>query len=328
MNGWMIAGNIALLIFGFVLLVKGADWFVDSASALAERFGIPQIIIGLTIVACGTSLPETAVSLTAAVKGSADIAVGNVLGSNIANILLILGICGLVGKLPVQKNTLWIEIPFTILITVAVLLMGAFDGKIGRVDGAILVTLFVAFLVYLVISAKKGHATLLQSEENEEVKERKGIPTIFFLLVVGVVMIIGGSQFAVMASRELAQSMGLSESFIGLTVIAFGTSLPELITSVVATRKHKSDLAIGNIVGSCIFNILFVLGLTSLISPVAYAAGWTGFLTDNLVAIGAALALFAVVAFSKDKRLKKLGGGFMLLCYCGYFAYLIVKDIA
>ena len=244
--------NILLLVVGFVLLMKGADVFVDGSSSLAGKLGIPQIVIGLTIVAFGTSAPEAAISITAGIKGSAELAVSNVVGSNILNVLLILGIASVITPLAVKKNTLFIEIPFVAVITIVLLVLGMNGYSLSRFDGVILTILFLIFMGYLVyISLKK------KDEEEEEVKK---LPTWLMILYIifGGAAIVGGSQLTVNSATAIAKYFGMSDRLIGLTIVALGTSLPELITSVTAACKHNADIAIGNIVGSNIFNILFV----------------------------------------------------------------------
>lgn len=307
--------QIGLLALGFVLLVKGADWFVEGASQLAEKFGIPQLVIGLTIVAMGTSLPEAAVSVSAALKGSAEITIGNIVGSNIMNVLLILGLTALITPIAVQKTTVRYEIPFVIVVSVILVAMGSAGDNLLRLsDGLILWALMLLYLGYLLVIAKKGGGL------PEEMLEGKPMPVwkMLLLIVLGGVMIVAGSDVAVDAATELALIFGMSERLIGLTIVAFGTSLPELVTSVTAAIKGKADIAVGNIVGSNIFNILFVVGTSALITPVAYAPE---FLTDGIVCIAAAVLLWICVC--KNKRLGRVGGLLMLLGYGGYFMYLM-----
>ena len=269
--------QLALLVVGFVFLVKGADWFVEGAGKVAEKFGIPQLVIGLTIVAMGTSLPEAAVSVSAALKGSADITIGNVVGSNIMNVLVILGLTSVIRPIAVQKSTVKYEIPFVALISVFLLALGYSDHVVGRADGVILWVLFIAYLLYLFKMAKSGEYV-----PEELPDEDKPIPVwkMVLLIIVGAVMIVLGSDMAVDAASELARIFGMSERLIGLTIVAFGTSLPELVTSVTAAVRGKADIAVGNIVGSNIFNILFVVGTSALITPVVYASN---FLVDSIV---------------------------------------------
>ncbi|MBQ8794638.1 MAG: calcium/sodium antiporter, partial [Clostridia bacterium] len=246
----MLFLELLLLALGFFLLVKGADWFVEGASGIADKFGIPQLVIGLTIVAMGTSAPETAVSITAALKGNADIAVGNVVGSNILNILIILGISSVITSISVAKTTIRYEIPIMLVITFLLLAFGAMGGTICLWEGIVLLLCFALYLLYMFVMVKKGE---MQADELENAD--KPIWKMLLAGVVGLALVILGSDFTVDAATEIAKMIGLSEKFIGLTVVALGTSLPELFTSVIAARKGKADIAIGNIVGSNIFNI-------------------------------------------------------------------------
>ncbi|MBE5863517.1 MAG: calcium/sodium antiporter [Lachnospiraceae bacterium] len=309
-----LAINIGLLVLGFVLLMKGADWFVDGAASIADRLGIPQLVIGLTIVAMGTSLPEAAVSISAAMKGSAAITIGNVLGSNILNVLVILGLTSVICVIPVQKSTVRYEIPFTILVTVVMAALGLMDHVVNRLEGGILWAFMILYLLYLLKMAKNGNA----SEEEETDKKKKPIWLLILMIIVGAVMIVKGSDFTVDAASAIAASFGMEERFIGLTIVALGTSLPELVTSVTAGIKGKPDIAVGNIVGSNIFNILFVAGTTALITPVTYASN---FFIDSVAAIASAVLLFLCVV--KNHRLGRLGGFLMLIAYTGYFVYLL-----
>lgn len=305
--------ELVLLVVGFAMLIKGADIFVEGAAGIAAKFGIPQLVIGLTIVAMGTSAPEAAVSITAAFKGTADITIGNVVGSNIMNVLVILGITAAIVAVAVQQSTIRYEIPFVILVTAVLLLMGALDGKIGRIDGVILWALFIVYLTYLFLMAK-------HNKEEEEAQMDAPVWKLLLFVVIGAALIVIGADVSVDAASEIARVIGLSERFIGLTIVALGTSLPELCTSVVAAKKGNADLAIGNIVGSNIFNILFVVGTTALIIPVPFNPA---FIVDTVVAVGAVVLLWICV-FSK-KKLTRPGGAVMLLAYAGYFGYLMMK---
>lgn len=305
----MIFLQILLLVLGFAMLIKGADWFVDGASGIATKLGIPQLVVGLTIVAMGTSAPEAAVSISAALKDNAGIAIGNVVGSNILNILIILGITATIVSVAIQKSTLVIEIPFMIVITGVLVFMGS-DGMISRVEGIILWVLFIAYLVYLFILAKNG--------KEEEATEQKSIGKLLLLTAVGIVVIVVGSNFTVDSATAIARAFQISERFIGLTIVALGTSLPELVTSVTAARKGNADIAIGNIVGSNIFNILFILGTTALITPIPYEAG---FITDGIIAIATGVVLWLSVF--RKKELRRPAGIIMLVLYAAYFVYLM-----
>lgn len=309
--------QLFLLVVGFVMLVKGADWFVEGASKLAERFGIPQLVIGLTIVAMGTSLPEAAVSTSAALKGSAEITIGNVLGSNVLNIFLILGITSVISPLMVQKSTVKYEIPMVIAVSALLGLLGLTDGSVGRVDGVILLGGMVLYLLYLLRMAKKGQAAAML-EQAEHEKENDSLIKLLLLIVTGGVMIVLGSNVTVDAATALARIFGMSERLIGLTIVAFGTSLPELVTSATAAVKGKADIAVGNIVGSNLFNCLFVVGIAAVITPVVYAPG---FLIDTFVCVGAAVILWLCVL--RKQKLQRHGGAILLVCYAGYFLYLM-----
>ena len=305
--------QILLLAVGFVMLVKGADWFVDGASGIAEKFHIPQLIIGLTIVAMGTSAPEAAVSISAAIKGNADITIGNIVGSNILNILIILGLSSVITTLAVAKSTVKFEIPIMIAIT-GLLLVQGLDGTISLLDGIILVAAFIGYLTYLFVMAKRD-----PNMADAPAPQNKPLWQALLFTVSGLFLIVRGSNVAVDAASAIARLLGLSERFIGLTIVALGTSLPELFTSVAAARKGNADIAIGNIVGSNIFNILFVVGLSSLIIPVPFAAG---FIIDSGVAIAAAVLLLLCCL---GKKLVRWHGVVMLLGYGAYFAWLLMK---
>lgn len=309
-----ILWNLFMLALGFVLLVKGADWFVDGAAGIANKFKIPQLIIGLTIVAMGTSAPEAAVSISAALKGSAEITIGNIVGSNILNILIILGLTAVITPVAVAKSTIRVDIPFMLGIS-ALLLIQGLDGSVTLLDGIVLLVVFAGYLTYLVINARKNPEQL----EEEQIKNQS-IWMCLLWTAVGLVAIILGSNFSVDAASNIARILGLSERFIGLTIVALGTSLPELVTSVMAARKGNADIAIGNIVGSNIFNILFVVGLSSVIVSVPFASA---FIVDTIVAIAAGVLLW-VFSLHK-KKLIPIHGVVFLLAYAGYFAYLMLK---
>lgn len=305
---------VLLLITGFVLLIKGADWFVDGSSKIADRFGISQLVIGLTIVAMGTSLPEAAVSIASALKGNAGITIGNVVGSNIMNILVILGLTAMVRVIPVQKSTVRYEIPFMIFVTVLLAVLGLWDNRVNRLEGMVLWGFMILYLLYLLKMAKGGDS----QEEIPRMEKTGRVPKMLGMVVFGAVMIVIGSDVTVNAATELALLFRIDDRIIGLTIVAFGTSLPELVTSVAAAWKGKADIAVGNIVGSNIFNILFVVGTSALITPVEYKAD---FLADSIAAAAAAVLLLICVV--QKRRLGRLGGAVMLAGYAVYFMYLI-----
>lgn len=300
-----------MLIAGFVFLVKGADWFVEGAASIAKNLGVPQLIIGLTIVAMGTSMPEAAVSIQAALADNAGISVGNIVGSNILNILIILGITAVITNVAIQKSTLIYEIPFMTGITVLFMIFGITGAEITLIEGIVLWILFIAFLIYLFVMSKKGVV--------QETDEAKDIPLwkCILLMAIGGGLVVAGSDFAVDGATEIARFFGMSERFIGLTIVAFGTSLPELVTSVTAARKGNAGIAIGNIVGSNIFNILFVIGTTSLICAVPFEPK---FVTDAVIAVLSGILLW--IGTCRNRELRRGSGIIMLAGYALYFIYL------
>ncbi len=304
--------QVLFLAAGFFLLVKGADWFVDGAAGVAEKFGIPHLVVGLTIVAMGTSAPEAAVSITAALKGNAGITIGNIVGSNVLNVLVILGIASIIIPIAVAKSTVKVELPYMLLITFLLLILGYTGNEIVLWEGIVLWLAFIVYLGYLFYMAKKN------KEQQEEEEEDQPLWKLCLFILAGIGLIMLGSDVAVDAATSIAKTLGLSERFIGLTIVALGTSLPELVTSVSAAKKGEADIAIGNIVGSNIFNILFVVGTTALITPVVFEAK---FITDTLIS-AAAGALLWVCVF-KDRKLSRTGGILMLTGYAAYFLYLI-----
>ncbi|MDE6982750.1 MAG: calcium/sodium antiporter [Lachnospiraceae bacterium] len=301
---------LLLLSIGFVMLVKGADWFVSGASSFAQYFGIPQLVIGLTIVAMGTSAPEAAVSISAALKGSADITIGNIVGSNILNILLILGISAAITPLTVSKSTLSYEIPFMTAVTFLLFFQGK-DGEIKMLNGCVLLVFFLLYLFYLFCITKKGSVS-----HEAPVKQQK-LSHSLFAAGAGLTLIIFGSNVSVDAASGIARTLGMSERFIGLTIVALGTSLPELFTSLSAARKGNGDIAMGNIVGSNIFNILFVVGISAWITPVPFSAE---FLADTVTAAAAGILLW--ICSVRRQRLGRGSGVVMLIGYVLYFAWI------
>lgn len=304
-----------LLALGFTMLVKGSDWFVDGAAGIADKMGIPQLVIGLTIVAMGTSAPEAAVSITAALKDNAGITIGNVVGSNILNILIILGITSVIVTVAVAKSTVFIDIPFMVASTLLLLFFGYTGNEISFVEGILFWVAFIGYLAYMFVTAMKN-----KQETTGEKEDNSPFWKLLIATVIGLVLIVWGSNVSVDAATKIAQTLGMGDRFIGLTIVALGTSLPELFTSVSAAIKGKADIAIGNIVGSNIFNILFIVGTTALITPVVFEAN---FLIDTVIAIAAAILLFLCVF--KNKKLSRPAGILMLVCYCGYFAYLLAQ---
>lgn len=302
-----------LLVIGFILLIKGADFFVDGATFIANKFKIPPIVIGMTIVAIGTSLPEITISVLASFKGSNGMAIGNILGSNILNICLILGLVACFSAVPVKKQTIKIDIPSLIILETILLVLGLIGGSLSRLDGVILCVLFIGFTLYIIKSSKG------QPAEEIEAKDLKVWQVILYL-VGGCVAIKFGGDFIVDSATTIAKQFGMSDNLIGLTIVALGTSLPELVTSVVAARKGQIDLALGNVIGSDIFNILIALMLSSIVSPLTYTFEN---IVDNIVAI--LIAIFTFIFACTNKQIKRLEGVSLLLIYVVYAVYIFLR---
>lgn len=329
----MLALQIFLLILGLALLVKGADFLVDGGAGIAKKCKISPLVIGLTIVAFGTSAPELAVSVTSAVKQSTDISIGNVVGSNIVNILLILGVSALVHNLPVQKNSLILDMPVLIVAGILISVLGRCGNSIEWYDGVIMLSVFAAYMALLLVKSKKDQEKLnlettekLQEEQSEVAccngyaAMKNKLWFLFVILIAGLAMVVGGGTLLVDAATYIAKAAGVSERIIGLTIVAIGTSLPELVTSVMAAIKGETDIAVGNIIGSNIFNTLFVAAIASLFYPLAFS---TGNFIDSLVALGAAVVLFVLALFNKN-TLTKASGAIMLACFVAYYVYLFI----
>lgn len=306
--------NYLLLVVGFFLLIKGADFFVDGSSSVAKRLKVPSLIIGLTIVAMGTSAPECAVSISAALAGSNELAIANVVGSNIFNLMAIVGICALLCPMNIQKNSLLQEYPISVGAAVLLMLFGLTGMIIGRLEGILLLAVFAAFLTWMVLSALKA-----RQEAEEEYKVLPVWKCVLFI-VGGMAAIVIGADFVVDSASAIAASFGLSENLIGLTIVAFGTSLPELVTSLVAAKKNEVDMALGNVIGSNIFNILFVLGIAGTISPMTFIGENV---IDIIVLIGVS-ALVWIMAWPK-KRLGRVHGGIMTAVYAAYVVYICMR---
>ena len=316
-----IVKAIARLLVGFVFLLKGADYFVDGSSSVAKKLKVPSLIIGLTIVAMGTSLPELSVSITASMANSNALAVSNVIGSNIFNLLVVLGMSALMAVIEVSENVIKKDFPFSVACAVLLLVLGYLGMELGRVDGAIFLVIFVGFILYQVISALRARKAALSAEGDGE-DEIKLLPMWLaaIYIVGGAAAVKFGGDWTVNGAKTLAAAFGLSENLIGLTIVAMGTSLPELVTSVVAARKNELDMAVGNVVGSNVFNILMILGLASVLSPI-------GFIMENVIDICVLLGfslLVWVLCFTK-KKLGKLEGAIMLLAYAAYAVYICLR---
>ena len=311
-----IPGALILLVVGFVGLIKGADFFVEGASNVAKRFKVPSLIIGLTIVAMGTSLPETAVSISASIAGSNSLAISNVSGSNLFNLLVVVGLCCIMQKVDVDMDTIKRDIPYSLLAAVLLIALGMLGGmELGRLDGVILLAFFAFFLFLMIKSALKAAA----EAEDEEVTQTLLMSVIS--IVGGAAAIAIGGDWVVDSASTLAMAFGMSETMVGLTIVAVGTSLPELVTSFVAARKGEVDMALGNAIGSNVFNILLVLGIASVISPI-------GFMMSNAIDIAAVivatLVCWAVAA--KNKSLGKIMGALMVVSYFAYMVYVVMRE--
>ena len=300
------------LIVGFVLLIKGADFFVDGASSIAGKLKVPSLIIGLTVVSMGTSMPEAAVSISASLGGSNGISLGNVIGSNVFNFLMVVGIASIILPIVTDSDILKRDMPINIAIT-AILFIMLIDGKLSRLDSIILLVLFASYMFILIRSALKNRV------EAEETKIMSWTKSLIFV-AVGLAAIIGGGNLVVESAKTIAKTLGMGDTLIGLTVVAIGTSLPELVTSVVAAKKGDSGIAMGNVVGSCIFNILFILGMAGTISPMESNAE---LLIDTGVLIGVSLMML-LFAFTK-KKTGRLEGTACVLVYVAYTAYIIMR---
>lgn len=308
------------------MLIKGADLLVDGSSSIAKRYGLPDMVVGLTIVSFGTSLPELIINILSSMQGQSELAIGNVFGSNVANLLLILGVTALICPLPIKRNTILTEIPFSLIATLlvgflanATLIDKRPELYISRTDGAILLFFFLLFMVYIYNIAKTNKDDELPEEDKTELMPM-GKSILFILL--GVVGLFVGGKWVVDGAVGMAQSMGLSESFIGLTVVAIGTSLPELVTSAMAAYRRNIDIAVGNVVGSNIFNLLWILGISALINPLPFDVVNND---DIVMMILASTLLIIAMPIGKRNAIDRWNGVFFLVTYFGYIIYLIMR---
>lgn len=315
---------IIFLAAGFFFLVKGADIFVDGSSSIAKKFHVPSIIIGLTIVAMGTSLPEAAVSVTASLANQNTLAVSNVVGSNIFNLMVVIGMCAVLTPVAVQRETLKRDFPFSVFCAILLLILGWMGPmQLGHGDGVIFLVLFAIFIGYMIRSALKANKEGKTAEgDSSEIDEMKimSLPKSLLFIVMGAAGIILGGDVVVNSATNIATRLGMSETLVGLTIVSIGTSLPELVTSVVAARKHEVDMALGNAIGSNIFNILMVLGIAGAISPMA-------FLTENIIDIVILLVFSLIVwffAWTKQK-LNRGEGAIMLALYVAFMVYICMR---
>lgn len=318
--------NYLLLVIGFIVLVKGADLFVDGASSLAKKLKVPSMLIGLTIVAFGTSAPEAAVSINAALKNSSELAVGNIVGSNIFNLLFVAGIAAIIKPINIRFKTLVKEFPFMILATVVLYILGndiRFQGTATNVltkgDGLIILSIFSVFLYYLVEMAMSSREEDVE-DSPDEIKNQSMLKS-SILGIAGLGGILLGADLVVKTSTLIALQLGMSETLVGLTIVAVGTSLPELITSIVAARKGEGDIAIGNVIGSNLFNILFILGISSVISPIVIE---TKILFDIIYLLGVTILTYWFAI--KNKKISKAEGTLLSLLYIGYMVYIAIRN--
>lgn len=307
-----------LLVVGFVLLIKGADFFVDGSSAVAKKLRIPPLIIGMTIVAMGTSLPETSVSVSASLAGKNDLSISNAVGSNIFNLMVVAGFCAILCPLPIGKDTLKKDFPFSILAAGVLLAMGAISDGISRIDGIILLLLFALFLYMMINNAITARNSAV-SAEDEEIKNLPVWQCALYI-IGGIAAIAFGGKMVVESASDIARHFGMSDNLIGMTIVALGTSLPELVTSIVAARKNEMDMALGNVIGSNIFNILFVLGIAAAISPI-------GFTSANMIdtAVLIASSLLVLIFCIPKRKLVRLNGVSMVAVYAGFTVYLFLR---
>ncbi len=318
-----------LFVIGFVLLLKGADWLVEGSSAIAKRYGLSPMIIGLTIVSFGTSLPELVINVFASFKGSADIAIGNIIGSNISNLLLILGTSAIIYPISIKRTVVFSEIPFS-LVAITLLgflgnvsIFGAVSGStyLSRIDGGILLFFFALFLGYIISVSKDEKALALHSDV--EIHKISPLKSLLYILA-GIVGLFVGGEWTVEGAIEIAEFFNLDEKFIGLTIVAIGTSLPELVTSAVAAFKRDTEIALGNIIGSNIFNVLWILGLSAVINPLEFTPNFN---SDILIVLFATCLIFILLPFSRSGSMERSHGMIFVGLYISYIIYLIVYTV-
>lgn len=316
-----------LFVIGFFLLIKGADVLVKGSSSIAKRFGLSDMVVGLTIVSFGTSLPELIINVLSSLQGQSELAIGNVFGSNVSNLLLILGVTAIICPLPLKRNTILTEIPFSLIATLlvgflanATLLDNREDLYISRLDGAILLFFFGLFMVYIYNIAKTNKDELIPHAEGDA--PLMPISKSILLILLGIVGLFLGGKWVVDGAVNIAQSFGLSESFIGLTVVAIGTSLPELVTSAMAAFRRNIDIAVGNVVGSNIFNLVWILGISALINPLPFDVVSN---SDIVMMIFASTLLILAMPIGKRNAIDRWNGVFFLLVYISYIIFLVMR---
>lgn len=317
--------SIILILIGFVLLIKGADFLVDGSSSIAKKFHIPEIIIGLTIISIGTSMPELFVSITSALDGHSDMAIGNVIGSNICNLLLILGVSTIIQSISFKRETRLIEIPICLVVTFVFALICNMGQDVTRVDAIILMILFVLFIIYTIVMAFKGEKFDREKDEEENVtKEESKNSTLkdIIYIILGIIALKFGGDLTVNNAVNIAELFNLSEKIISITILAIGTSLPELVTSVSAAIKGKSDIAIGNILGSNIFNMLLIIGSTAVIKPISYNLSYN---TDLIILALATIVLALFPIIPPKNKMTRMNGSIYFILYIGYMIISFVK---
>ena len=320
---------LVFLVIGFVLLIKGADFFVEGSSSVAKRLHVPSIIIGLTIVAMGTSLPETAVSVSASLAGNNELAVSNVVGSNIFNLMVVIGVCAILATVNVARETIRRDIPLSLICAGLLMLFGIIGlgdktgMTLGHLDGVIFIVLFACYIIYMVRTAmkasKEGKKVEIEGGSDEEIK-LVSVPVSILFIIGGAIAIAVGGDVTVDAASRIASDLGMSQTLIGLTIVSIGTSLPELVTSIVAARKNEVDMALGNVIGSNIFNILLILGVAAAISPIA-------FLMENIIDI-IILIIMSVVVWGfawTSRKINRTEGIIMLVMYAVYMVYICMR---
>lgn len=314
--------NIVLVLVGFVLLIKGADFFVDGSASLARKLKIPSLVIGLTIVAMGTSAPELAVSISSSVTGANSMAVGNVVGSNLFNLLVVLGACAIITPVAVNKDIIKRDFPVSIGVVVvfgALLFAGTQKNTLGRLEGVILLVLLVGYMIWTIMSALKSRKNAAEEETEKFIWWKCAL-----FIVGGVAAIVFGGTLVVDNAKALGLAIGMSEALVGLTICAVGTSLPELVTSIVAARKGESDMAIGNVVGSNIFNVVCILGVSGIISPITLdEVSFTNNLVDMLVLVGVSVLGYI---FCLNKKITRGEGIAFVVLYIAYMAYAVIRE--
>ena len=328
--------QVVLIILGFVLLIKGADFLVDGSSKIAKKFHIPEIIIGLTIVSIGTSLPELMVSLTSALKNHSDIAIGNVVGSNISNLFFILGACAAIRPLKFKDKTITIEIPLVIFLTSLLYIFGnnGTTKSITKTEGLILLIFCFLFVLYNILiaklSSKKGmdepilYDDLYSSGEKGSKEKDINIAKSIIKIIIGILGLKYGGDFIVNNASNIALELGVSEKIVSLTIVSFCTSLPEFITSVTATIKNEVDMAIGNIMGSNVFNIVLIIGLTAFLNPIAYSISYN---RDIIIFLGGMIALAIIPFIGEKNKISRLGGMGYVLSYLSYMASIVFSNL-